>query len=116
MAFDPTPTSFFGAGFSADDTTHTITLNTSDAEAPDVAALAELSDAEADDGTGDWRKVLFALMEAVYANWIATDAADRPAKVRVFRGSSVNETTGVITRNYTVQIDTGVTGEEVVDE
>ena len=83
-----------------------------------MGPLDEISDAEgaASGGTSDWRKVVFGIMECIYQKWINTPSADRPAKINVSRSSSVNETTGEITRFYSVSCTTNPTGVEVVDE
>lgn len=69
-----------------------------------MPALEELTDTEAHATTGDWRKILFALMEMIYLKWTGTPSADRPARVTITRTSSVNNTTGAVTRTYRVGI------------
>jgi hypothetical protein len=81
-----------------------------------LGILQEVSDAEAHATTGDWRKIVYGIMEMLYQRWLNTPTADRPAKMNISRSSSTNETTGAITRFYTVQITTIPSGLEVVDE
>jgi len=69
-----------------------------------MGTLDELTDAEANATTGDWRKVLFAIMEMIYSKWSGLATADRPSKVVVTRSSSVNNITSEITRTYTVRV------------
>jgi hypothetical protein len=69
-----------------------------------MGQLYEVTDTEANATTGDWRKVLFGLMEMIYYKWTGTATADRPGKVSVTRSASVNNATNEITRRYTVSI------------
>jgi hypothetical protein len=117
MSFNPLPSTFFGAGYgeSGSTTTHAITLNTAGHTTP---LLAEVTETEADPSNagGDYRKVLFGIAEMIYQKWLGLDAEDRPTKMQVFRSSSVNETTGHITRNYTLQFIIAPDTVEVVSE
>jgi hypothetical protein len=112
MAFDPTPSAFFGAGYTEDGTTttHKLQLNSSGHTTP---LLAEVTEAEADPTTGDWRKIIFGLIEMIYQKFIALAEADKPNKVNLTRSSSINETTGEITRFYTFTFKVAPSGIEV---
>jgi len=107
MAFDPTPTTWL-PDWSEDATDITLP----------IASLPELTAAEADAVTGDIRKILYALLEKLYAVWAATATADRPDRMTITRASVVNDDTGAITRNYTIQLVTEASagGLEVSDE
>lgn len=72
MAFNAAPTQVV-ASWSEDGTNVTFP----------IASVPELSAAEADASTGDLRKVWFALLTQLNAWWIATAAADRPARMTV---------------------------------
>lgn len=80
--------------------------------------LEELTDAEIDATgvTGDWRKIVFGIVEMLYQRWNSTPAADRPRKVTIVRTSSTNETTNEVTRYYTFQTKLAPTAVDVVDE
>jgi hypothetical protein len=106
MPFNPAPSLWIGTSYAADAT---------DISVP-IATFDELTAAEADETTGDIRKLVFALCDHLYQKWLATDSADRPARMTIFRSTNVNEATGEMTRSFTFQFLTGVTGEEVVDE
>lgn len=69
--------------------------------------LDELTDAEIDASTGDFRKIVFGLVEMMYQRHLNTPTADRSTKCTVTRTSSTNETTGVVTRYYqfAIQLD-----------
>jgi hypothetical protein len=112
MPFDAKPSTWLGAGYSA--AANAITMNTNDAGSNKT--LTELTDAEAHATTGDIRKVIFALMEKLYAAYNVTVAADRPTKLSIQKSVSVNTTTGVVTNVYTTIIYTGVVTQEVADE
>ena len=83
-----------------------------------IASLPETDATECDGTTGDFRKVMLALMEEVYQHYNGLATADKPTKMVVSRSTSVNDTTGVITRTYAVAFYTeaAVGGIEVVDE
>ena len=89
--------------------------NGSDITVP-IATFPEMTDAEADATTGDIRKVLFAIMEQLWAKWLATATADRPAKMTINRGTSTDDRTGVVTKQFTLVFKTQVSGQEVADE
>jgi len=105
MAFDKKPSTWMPSW--AEDATN-ITVP--------IASFPELTAAEADGTTGDIRKVLFAILEKLWAVWAATSAADRPAKMVLYRSTSVDEENDVYTKQFTVVFKTAVTGEEVADE
>jgi len=79
-------------------------------------ALPEVTDAEAHATTGDIRKIYFGLSEAMYQSYNNAATADRPTRMRMYRSNTTNETTGIITRTYTVQFDLGVATIEVAPE
>jgi hypothetical protein len=81
-----------------------------------LGILQEVTDVEAHATTGDWRKIVYGIMEMLYQRWLNTATADRPTRMNISRSSSTNETTGAITRFYTVQITTTPSGLEVSDE
>ena len=81
-----------------------------------VAAFPKMTAAEADADSGDIRKVLFAILEAIYAKWLAVDSADRPAMMTVYRSTSVNDVTGETTKTFQLQFKVANTDEEVVNE
>jgi hypothetical protein len=71
---------------------------------------------EADAATGDIRKVIFAICEALFQTWNATATADHPTMMNISKSTSVDVSTGVITNYYTFRFYTESSGEEVVDE
>lgn len=107
MAFDKTPTTWL-PNWSEDETNIALPL----------ASLPELTAAEADAASGDIRKILYALLEKLHAVYAALPVADRPSRMTIARSSSVNDTTGDITRQYTITLVTEPVagGIEVKDE
>ena len=81
-----------------------------------LASIPQLTAAEANPTTGDSRKLLFAMMEQVYAWWIAKAVADRPTAVTISRSTMTNETTGVMTKTYSIAIQISATAVEVITE
>lgn len=126
MALDVTPVTWLGPGYSVG--TGTITFGTLDHVTPANRTFPALSDAgDADEtapATGDIRKLLFGIVDGLYAKWllrVAAAAADPagdplPAKMTMYKSTSTNDTTGEVTRVYTLSFKTTVTGGEVAAE
>ena len=106
MAFTATPSVLFGDNYAF--STPNITI--SNADNPSI------TDAEADATTGDSRRILFGLLQDMYARFNAIDAADRPGKMQFLRSTSVNDVTqqGVVT--FTIRFTTDDIVAEVADE
>ena len=81
-----------------------------------LGTLQELTDAEANASTGDWRKIVFALMELLYSKFNNTPTADRPANVTVAKSVSPNVSTGIDTVYYNITVKTISSGSEVNPE
>jgi hypothetical protein len=79
------------AGYSSNDTNLTIP----------IAAIPELSTAEANTTTGDNREIVHALCEKFY-QWYNGLAADKPTKLTISRTSLTNDVTGEVSITYTV--------------
>ena len=104
MAFDPKPTTFF-AGWSEDATNVTLPL----------AAVPELTAAEADATDGDIRKVLFALLEQAALAYAALPSANKPAKMVVSRSTNLRSD-GNLDRTYTFAFELAPASVDVADE
>lgn len=105
MAFDPTPTAWI-ASWSEDGTNITVP----------IASFPELTAAEADAATGDIRKIVWAIMQKLYNSYNATASADRPTRWTMSKSASINTTTGIVTNNFTVTVQTAIATQEVSDE
>lgn len=106
MAFNDVPSVLFGDNyaFSAPD------ITISNIDNPNV------TDAEADATTGDSRRILFGLLQDMYARFNAIDAADRPTKMQFLRSTSVNDITQQGSVTFTIRFVTGDVVTEVADE
>lgn len=112
MSFTAVPSTFFGAGYSL--AGNAISMNTNTAGSNKT--LVELTDAEANATSGDWRKIVFALMEKLATAYAAIEVADRPTKVTIAKYATLNAETGVITNQYTVTCINDLGAQEVADE
>lgn len=117
MAFtDKTPAAWLGAGYNTQ--SGKIELNTNDAVSDKL--LTELTDAEADENSGDIGRLLYGLLDGVYSKLQTKNAelpvADRPTRFNFSRSTSVNETTGLITKNYNFTFTLQATGVDVAPE
>jgi len=81
-----------------------------------IASVPELTADEADGATGDIRRVLFALLEKLWAVWAATETADQPTKMTLYRSTTTNDLTGAMQRVFTARFDVEVTAQDVEDE
>lgn len=81
-----------------------------------MSSLPQLTGTEANPSTGDFRKIMFAIEDAVYDSYQAVASADRPTKWVNNRSSSISDSSDITTRNFTNQFSTEATGEEVAAE
>ena len=105
MAMNLAPSHWL-AGYTADSSGITIPLT----------ALPGLSAAEADETTGDIRKVARALLAALHAAYLGEAEADRPRQMELSRYTNIDESTDTTTRSYQARFVVEVGEEEVVDE
>jgi hypothetical protein len=67
--------------------------------------------------SGDVRRILMGIVEAAYQKYQTyTTAGTAPAKMFIGRSSSINDTTGILTRNYTLTFQTDISSVEVTEE
>lgn len=112
MAFDPKPSTWLGAGYSL--ASNAISLTTADKDGD--KALPEVTDADAHATTGDIRKVLFGLMEAIFQAWKGVDVDDRPTMMTIQKGAYTNVETGNIEMTFTARFTAVAAGYEIADE
>lgn len=74
MAFNPAPSALFPS-WSEDGVTISVP----------IASITDLTAAEADGATGDWRDVMLRILDHVWAYREALATADKPAKLTVTR-------------------------------
>jgi hypothetical protein len=106
MAFNDAPTELLGANYAADATN--ITLKISD--------FSELTAAEADETTGDSRKVLFALLTQVEAAVNALSAATKPGKMVISKSSTAPNSSGVFQTNFNISFTVAIGTADVAAE
>jgi hypothetical protein len=105
--FDKKPSTWLGPGYAADNTAHTVTMNTKDAAADKT--LPQLADADADPTTGDIRVVAFAIAEALYQASVAQTPANNPKKMVINRSASAGPS-GTVVYNYSFRFTLAPTG------
>jgi hypothetical protein len=109
-----TPADFFGDGYSADNSSHTITFETFDAGA--TCVLPEVTDGEADTSSGDYRKVVYGILEALHQNFErvkgTTTASTRIKSTR----NSYEDSDGAFLRTYKFVVSTTASQIEVKNE
>lgn len=126
----PTPYQLFGSGYAASSSTHTITLNTSNASSDPL--LIQITDTEANADSGDGRRVVYGLLEMLYQHmaelngteayvtgefsWGSSTTGVVPSVKIVPTRSSYEDTNGELVRTYKFIVRTTVTGLEVSDE
>lgn len=106
MAFDKSPAVWIGTSWSEDGTNVTFP----------ISHFPQLTADEADAATGDIRKIVFAVLHKLHAEWVAKGPENQPSKMNVAKGVSENTSTGVQTATFFVSFDTNITGIEVADE
>lgn len=81
-----------------------------------LTALPNLTPAEANDGTGDARKVLFEILRASFSNYSAMDAAARPARMTITRATPTGVDASKVRQGYTITFDLDVSNADVAPE
>lgn len=108
---DKSPAAWLGSGYTA--TPGKIELSTS-------ALLKEITDAEADGKSGDFRKVLSSIIEGLYSKFATKYGAlhepDRPTRIAFNRSINVDQITGNITRNYNIRFELQADAVSVLSE
>lgn len=107
MAFNSTPSKLFGSNY--DYSSPDITINT-------LTDNPSIDDDEANATTGDYRKILFGLLQDMYARFNALSAADKPTKMQILRATSINDVTQQGTVTFTIRFTTEDVVTEVADE
>jgi hypothetical protein len=105
MAFNPAPSNWI-ANWAEDGTNITVPL----------ASFAEVTAAEADGTTGDIRKVMFAVIEHMYQEWLERATADRPTQMTMSKSVSYNTSTDIMTNTYTFTFRNSVLSQDVAAE
>ena len=78
--------------------------------------LPEVSSAEANATTGDFRKLMYGTIEGLYSSYNAVPTADRASQMTINRSTSEDVQTGGFTRTYSIQFKLDSNGFEVAPE
>ncbi len=101
MAFDPSPTTWLGAGYSLASSVAGFNTDTAGSD----KLLLQLTDALADPTTGDIRSVMMATCEAFFQAWTAVATPDRPDKMVISRTTSGGASSTTFTYNLRFTVD-----------
>lgn len=112
MAFDPTPSTWLGAGYTLGSNQAKFTT----ASAGSNVTATELTDAEANPTTGDIRKIFYALCAMMYAAWLAVSSGNRPQRMTLQRQTVVDDTAGTSTVVFSFSFVTQTTAQDVAAE
>jgi hypothetical protein len=110
-AFDinPQDNNLLGANYSATGTT-SITFTVAD-----LPPLNTLTSTELADATGDSRKIIYALLQGIYAKYKAL-TTDLPTKMTIARTTTVSDTTQTASVTFTIRFLTTDVTTTVADE
>lgn len=103
--FNPAPTVLLGSNYTGDATNATLK----------IADFPQLTAAEADEATGDSRKILFALLDEIANKYEALAPAERPGKMSIQRGYG-NVSGGTTRVTFGIAFNLDVAGLEVSAE
>lgn len=104
MAFDPAPGSFL-ASWAEDGTSFSCP----------IASVAQLTAAEADAVTGDWRSIMYRLFEHTFSYVDGLAAADAPGKFTIRRAKREGGS-GSMVATYTISVTYDENTTSVTDE
>lgn len=97
MAFNKTPPSFFGTGYVYSSVNKRITLSTNNST--EVIKLSELTNTEANQSTGDARKLVYALMLFIEQRLVelgSSKSVKMTVSTRISNGSTQASTGGML--------------------
>ena len=107
-ADNDTPSEVLGTGYTAGTGTIEFTTGSS-------GLLTDLTVAETNATSGDFRKLMYGLIEGLYTKYNAIPTADKPTKLVINRGTS-EASDGTFSRSYSIQFTLDATGFEVASE
>lgn len=81
-----------------------------------LASLPGLTAIEADETTGDARKVVYELSRALFANYTALALASRPGKLTIVRGTPTGVDSTTVRQSFTFSIDLDISASDVTPE
>jgi hypothetical protein len=102
MPYDISPSSFFGTGYSYSSANKAITFST--ANSSHAIKLAELTNSEANQTTGDARKLAYAIMVFIEQR-IAQLGGNKPTKMTIstaIKNGSIQASSGGLLKTYVI--------------
>jgi hypothetical protein len=115
MAFNPSPSSWLGAGYTLSGSGTTAAINFG-IDGNTNETFPEITTTEANATTGDIRKIYYGIIDQLAKVYSEKASADQPNRLEVSKSSNVNSTTGLITTTYTFQFVLAATGLDVANE
>ena len=116
MAFNPAPSSFFGAGYTL--SSNKVQLNTETAGSNQL--LTKLTDAQANATTGDARDVCRALCYMMYEQWLELSAGNKPVQMTLQKTITARAPTTAnpqtLQEQYTFTFNVESDPQAVIDE
>jgi len=104
-----TPGEVLTSGYSATSSDITMTIGSG-------SLLPDISSDEANATTGDFRKLMYGLIEGLYSKYNEVPTDDKPSKMILNRSTGENSSTGEFVRTYSIQFTLDATGFEVASE
>lgn len=81
-----------------------------------LSVLSNLTAAEANETTGDGRKLAFEICRQVFSSVTGLATADRPSKMSVSRGTPTGVDATTVRQSYTLTFDLDVSSSDVAAE
>jgi hypothetical protein len=81
-----------------------------------LSSLTGLTSAEANESTGDGRKVAYEVVKALYSSYVALSDVAKPAHFLADLSPPVGLTADTVRRTYTLSFDLNITGSDVTPE
>lgn len=106
MAFSAVPTAFFGGSYAAD----------SDSFEVPLSFFPEITAGEADESTGDSRKIIYGLLSKWAAVLAALDAGNRPTKMTITKTAGAVNSSGQYNVTFNVGFTLAVSAADVAAE
>jgi len=81
-----------------------------------LASLPGLTALEADEATGDGRKLVYEVVRAIFNNYNGIAAASRPTRFTVTQGTPAGIDASTVRNAYTLTFDLDIAGSDVAVE
>lgn len=81
-----------------------------------LTSFSDLTAAEADEATGDGRKVAFEIQKEIFEQYTALADAAKPARMTVSRGTPTGINPNTVRQTYTISFDLDISASDVTAE